>query len=381
MKRLISVILILSVMLSFSTLASAAGAVYGDADGDGVLSITDATAIQCHLAKLRTLPNESLSLAKVSENPELSITDVTLIQKKLVKLIDKFPVEEQQTPTEPENDTLVVYFSRTGHTKPLAEYTADYLDADIYEIEAAVPYTDEDIAYYTNCRADREQSDPTARPEILGAVENMEQYKTVLLGYPIWHGQAPKIIYTFLESYDFSGKTIVPFCTSQSSGIGSSATNLHSLAPNAVWKDGRRFAIGTSEATIQSWIDSLGIKQEEENDKMKMTINGTEVDVEWEDNEAIEALRTAVLSAPLTIQMSMYGGFEQVGSLGMSLPRSDTRITTEPGDVILYSGNQLVVFYGSNTWSYTRLGKITDKTQAELRELLSGGNVSIVISA
>ncbi len=361
--------------------ATAANVVFGDADGDGDLSITDATAIQCHLAALRILPDESLRLAKVSGNPELSINDVTLIQKKLVKLIDKFPIEKQQTPTESESDTLVVYFSRTGHTKPLAEYAADYLNADIFEIEAAVPYTDEDIAYYTNCRADKEQSDPTARPEISGAVENMSQYKTILLGYPIWHGQAPKIICTFLESYDFSDKTIVPFCTSQSSGIGTSATNLHSLAPNAVWKDGRRFAIGTDDASIQSWIDSLGIKQEEaENNKMKMTINGTEVDVEWEDNDAVEALREAVTSTPLTIAMSMYGGFEQVGSLGMSLPRSDTRITTEPGDVILYSGNQLVVFYGSNTWSYTRLGKITDKTQAELRELLSNGNVNITIS-
>ena len=78
--------------------------------------------------------------------------------------------------------------------------------------------------------------------------------------------------------------------------------------------------------------------------------------------------------------MSMYGGFEQVGSLGMSLPRNDTRLTTQPGDVILYSGNQMVVFYGSNTWAYTRLGRITDKTTEELTELLSNGNVIITLS-
>lgn len=114
--------------------------------------------------------------------------------------------------------------------------------------------------------------------------------------------------------------------------------------------------------------------------EMKMVINDTPVTVEWEDNESVAALKEAVKNDPLTIQMSMYGGFEQVGSLGMTLPRNDTRITTDPGDVILYSGNQMVVFYGSNTWAYTRLGRITDKTTEELTELLSNGNVIITLS-
>lgn len=392
MKKLVSLILTVCMIFSLFVCGTAAasenkttavsantGALIGDANGDGKLSISDATAVQRHLASLELLSEEQLQLAKVSGNTELTVTDATLIQKKVAKMIDKFPLEEQQASTESGKDTLVVYFSRTGNTKPLAGYAAQYLDADIYEIEAAVPYTDADIAYYTNCRADKEQSDPDARPEIAGKIDNITQYKTILLGYPIWHGQAPKIIYTFLESYDFSGKTIVPFCTSHSSGVGSSATNLHALAPNAEWKDGRRFAIGTSEAAIQEWIDSLGIKQE--NNRMKMTINGNPVTVDWEDNDAVSALQNAVKDNPLTIQTSMYGGFEQVGSLGMDLPRNDTQITTQPGDVILYSGNQMVVFYGSNTWAYTRLGKITDKTDAELQTLLSNGNVTIVISA
>lgn len=113
---------------------------------------------------------------------------------------------------------------------------------------------------------------------------------------------------------------------------------------------------------------------------MKMTINHTPVKVQWEDNEAVDALREAVKENPLTINMSMYGGFEQVGSLGMSLPQSDTRITTEAGDIVLYSGDQMVVFYGSNTWAYTRLGHITDKTQSELTQLLSNGNVTITLT-
>lgn len=79
-----------------------------------------------------------------------------------------------------------------------------------------------------------------------------------MIAYPIWHGQAPKIIYTFLEGYDFAGKTVIPFCTSASSPLGSSASNLHSLAPNAIWKDGRRFAAGTSQQTIEAWLKELG---------------------------------------------------------------------------------------------------------------------------
>ena len=157
--------------------------------------------------------------------------------------------------------TLVAYFSRTGTTEPLAKYAAEYLNANIFEIEAAVPYTDADIAYYTDCRADREQKDKNARPAISGKVGNMSQYDTILLGYPIWHGEAPRIISTFLESYDFSGKTIVPFCTSHSSGIGNSDKNLHGLvSSNAKWKDGKRFAKGTGKNEIEKWLNDTGIK-------------------------------------------------------------------------------------------------------------------------
>lgn len=252
MKKIFSIILVVVLLITSAATAvtvQAAGYVLGDVNNDGIVSISDVTVIQRHLAELEQITEERLKAAMVNDGKTLTITDATTIQKKLAEMIDEFPVEQAKT--------IVVYFSRTGHTKPLALYAAEYLEADTFEIEAAIPYTDEDIAYYTNCRADREQSDPTARPEIANTVENMAHYDTIILAYPIWHGQAPKIIYTFLESYDFSGKTIIPFCTSASSGIGSSATNLHTLAPDAVWKDGKRFAIGTSQATIEEWLASL----------------------------------------------------------------------------------------------------------------------------
>jgi hypothetical protein len=101
--------------------------------------------------------------------------------------------------------------------------------------------------------------------------------------------------------------------------------------------------------------------------------------VKWEENESAEALKALCKDGPLTIQMSMYGGFEQVGRIGRSLPRADVQTTTQAGDVVLYSGNQLVIFYGSNSWAYTRLGRIADKNREELAELLSRGDAELTI--
>ena len=106
-----------------------------------------------------------------------------------------------------------------------------------------------------------------------------------------------------------------------------------------------------------------------------LTIDGTEVGVTWEDNASVDAIKELAASGGLEINMSMYGGFEQVGSIGQSIPRNDEQTTTKAGDIVLYSGNQVVVFYGSNSWAYTRLGRITDKTEQELAEMLGNGDV------
>ena len=112
---------------------------------------------------------------------------------------------------------------------------------------------------------------------------------------------------------------------------------------------------------------------------LQMKIGDTGVTVNWEENASVEALKKLCQDGPLTIQMSMYGGFEQVGSIGQSLPRNDSQTTTQAGDIVLYSGNQIVVFYGSNSWAYTRLGHITDKSAQEMADLLGNGDVTITI--
>ena len=116
-------------------------------------------------------------------------------------------------------------------------------------------------------------------------------------------------------------------------------------------------------------------------DKMlQMKIGDTVVAVRWEDAAAVHALKELCANAPLTIRMSLYGGFEQVGPVGRNLPRDDRQITTVPGDIVLYSGNRIVVFYGSNSWSYTKLGHISDKSNAELAKLLGNGDITLTLS-
>ena len=174
--------------------------------------------------------------------------------------ITRNKTEIEKNEPENENKILVAYFSATNTTRGVAENIADILNADLYEIIPQQPYTSDDLNYGNDSsRSSIEMNDVQSRPEISNTVENMEQYDTVFIGYPIWWGQAPRIIDTFVESYDFSGKTIIPFCTSGSSSIGSSARNLQALTNNANWLSGQRFSGGSSKDTITHWIEELNI--------------------------------------------------------------------------------------------------------------------------
>ncbi len=153
---------------------------------------------------------------------------------------------------------LVAYFSCTGSTEKIAGYIAEELEATLYRITPEIPYTDEDLNYGSrNSRSSKENNDPDARPAVSGSVENMADYGVVFLGYPIWYGQAPKIMYTFLESCDLAGKTVIPFCTSGSSGIAGTLTKLTQSAPDAVWQSGKRFSGSASRDSVSSWLGGL----------------------------------------------------------------------------------------------------------------------------
>lgn len=159
----------------------------------------------------------------------------------------------------PADKILVAYFSCTGNTKKAALEVADILKADTFEIVPAQAYTSDDLNYNVeNCRANIEQKDNNARPEIKSKLDNPAQYKTIVIAFPIWWGAEPRIIDTFVESYDLTGKTIVPVCTSGGSEIMTAEKNLQALCKGATVTSGKRLGI-TSRDEAKTWLDSLGL--------------------------------------------------------------------------------------------------------------------------
>ena len=152
---------------------------------------------------------------------------------------------------------LVAYFSASGSTKAVAERLAGAIGADLFEIKPAVPYTDADLNWHNkNSRSSVEMADPNSRPEISEKLDNMADYDTVFVGFPIWWYVAPTIIDTFLESYDFSGKALVPFATSGGSGMGKTVDVLRKVCPDAVWKDGKRLN-GMNDKKLADWANNI----------------------------------------------------------------------------------------------------------------------------
>ena len=159
-------------------------------------------------------------------------------------------------------NVLVVYFSASGNTEAVANYIAEAAGGDLFEITPAEPYTDEDLNWTDeNSRVTREHEDESLRDVALTAteVENWDSYDTVFIGYPIWWGIAAWPVDGFVEANDFTGKTVIPFCTSSSSGLGESGALLAELAGSGDWQDGERFRSGVIQEDVAEWVDSLGL--------------------------------------------------------------------------------------------------------------------------
>lgn len=155
---------------------------------------------------------------------------------------------------------LVAYFSASGVTTKVAEALSEAIGADLYEIEPEVPYTKEDLDWMDKqSRSTIEMNDPTSRPAIVGKRDNMDDYDTVFVGFPVWWYVAPTIINTFLESYDLTGKTIIPFATSGGSGMGKTNEKLQPSCPNSKLIEGKVFKKSASKSEIAAWVDGLNI--------------------------------------------------------------------------------------------------------------------------
>lgn len=170
--------------------------------------------------------------------------------------------QAQAEDTNSGSSVLVVYYSATGNTAQAAQYIADATGGDLFELEPVEPYTDDDLNWTDdNSRVSQEHADESLRDVELVAdtVDNWDQYDTVFIGYPIWWGIAAWPVDGFVEANDFSGKTVIPFCTSSSSGLGESGQLLADMAGTGDWQEGQRFRSGASQEDVQSWIEELGL--------------------------------------------------------------------------------------------------------------------------
>ena len=377
MNKLISILA--STVIAVSAMMTTSGTIKTSADADAFSAATEKTTYT--IQDVRNL--QDFILAKPVEedltgkpydlngDDRWDVYDLCLMRREVLK----------NPNTAYDNDTLVIYFSRTGNTEKIAEYLIDITNADSYVIEAAVPYSDADIKYQDdNCRANKEQNDKSVRPEIANPIASIDSYDTIFLGYPIWWGQEPRIIDTFLESYDFSDKTVIPFCTSASSGIATSEKNIKALVPIGNQLEGRRFSSGATKEDVKAWYDTLPLNEEKSDNKLKISVNGTELTATLEDNSSAQALTELLKQGNITVDMSDYGNFEKVGNLPQSIPKNDEKITTVPGDIILYQGNKITIYYAENTWDFTKLGHINNITQEELKTLLGDGDVTVSLS-
>lgn len=212
-----------------------------------------------HMLSLALAGAMTLTLAACGQSSDESQSQETPPSATTQEPSGTAPAPDSSEPTG-EGNVLVVYYSASGNTEAVAGYIAEATDGDLFAITPAEPYTSDDLNWTDeNSRVSQEYADESLRDVELTTteVENWDSYDTVFIGYPIWWGIAAWPTDSFVEANDFTGKTVIPFCTSSSSGLGQSGDLLEELAGTGDWLEGQRFRGSTSEAEIQTWLDSL----------------------------------------------------------------------------------------------------------------------------
>lgn len=200
--------------------------------------------------------------AEVLDGKSISRNDIQDAEQEIIDWVKSLGFEQTaaQNPTDEAGKTLVVYYSATGNTENVANYIAAATNGDLFKLEPAEPYSDADLNWTDdNSRVVREHDNPDERDVALvkSTVENWDEYDTVFIGYPIWWGIAAWPVDGFIEANDFTGKTVIPFATSSSSGLGESGKLLAEMAGTGDWQEGQRFSSGVSESDVTAWVESL----------------------------------------------------------------------------------------------------------------------------
>lgn len=301
------------------------------------------------------------------------------------------------TPTAGNNDRyLILFCSRTDNTARLAQQIQTQLNCDMLEVQPEQPYEEDYNDMLNRAQEELAAIQQGNYPPISTHMEDFNQYDIIFVGYPIWYSSMATPMQTFLHEHasKLAGKRIALFATSGSSSMSTSVSEATRLCPNSEIIDQTLLLTSSTlsdmESRVTSWLDQLNIQSENQNDnnnnmennQIKLTVNGRSFTATLVENSSTESLKERLLQGNINIQMNDYGDMEKVGSLGFSLPRNDQQITTSPGDIILYQGSSFVIYYDTNSWSLTRLGKIDGvSTREQVLDLLGGkGGTTVTLS-
>ena len=291
--------------------------------------------------------------------------------------------------------TLVVYYSYTNNCHEIVTSLTNQFQADVMRIEPA----DKTQKYEANGYAigtallnaiKAAPNDAASYPAIDPvSITDLSQYQNIIIVTPLWWSQMAAIMQTYLFNYgaQMAGKHVALIVSSHSSGISGVVADAERLVKNVTWMGDALWINASNHSNraslIQNWLPTLNFAEKQTTmDKMYITIDGQTQAVTLVDNQATKTLVEKLQQAPVTVTLNSSGGFEIWGALGFSLPTSNEQINAQPGDVILYNGSNICIFYGTNSWSYTRLGKIDGLSENELRTFLKAGesNISVTFS-
>ena len=291
---------------------------------------------------------------------------------------------------------LVVYYSYTGNCRQIVESLTAQVEADVMEIEPA----EKGLHYEANNYALGSQllnainaapNDAASYPAIDPVpITDLSGYDNIIIVTPLWWSQMAAIMQTYLFHYgpQMAGKHVGLIVSSHSSGISQVVADAKRLVPSAVWMGDALWIKASNHANraalIQNWISSLDFAAGATAavNQLYITIGGVTQQATLVDNAATRELVTRLQEAPVTVTLNSSGGFEIWGPLGFALPTSNEQVNAQPGDIVLYNGSNICLFYGSNSWSYTRLGHIDGLTESQLRTFLKAGesNISVTLS-
>ena len=295
--------------------------------------------------------------------------------------------------TNEDNKTLIVYYSYTNNTEQIVNDLKTMINADVIEVEPAnknLDYAANNYAIGTEQlnKIKNNPNDESSYPAIDPVIVDMSIYNTVIIATPLWWSQMASNMQTLLFKYgeEMAGKNIGLIVSSHSSGISGVEADAKRLVPNgkfyakSLWINASKHS--QRKALLEQWLKDVNYNDNVNVDynTMNLKVNNSTMKVKLSDNAATKALVERLKEGTITYNAYDYGGFEKVGALGFSLPSNDTYITTEPGDIMLYTSNQLCIFFDSNSWEYTPIGKIEGMTKQQLKDAFGTGEVSITLS-